>query len=262
MSSTPDARTEISTEARAELMLDALRQELAPARCRLADRDAVQLLIDPSTDPALLLGFMVQFAALSVQLQEPAEQFLVAASQRCEELGERRLARSLLRLAADAIDHYRLFADDVRVLAMQWNAREQPELDLTWLLTQPNTRAMQRIFVLHGQMVGSDEPWAELAMICEIEALIAAAAPLLVLHAEGLLGSGIRAGMRSMVSLAVAGNRGRARATLAELLVEHPERLPTIVHASERMLGHYGEFLDDCMVAALNLAHWRQLAHG
>jgi hypothetical protein len=246
----------------AEMMLDALRLELAPARCRLADLDAVQALIDPTVEPALLLGFMVQFAALSVQLQEPAEQFLVAASQRCEEAGERRLARSLLRLAADAIDHYRLFADDARVLALQWNACEQPELDLTWLLTQPNTHAMKRIFALHGQMVSGDEPWAELAMICEIEALMASAAPLLVLHAERLLGSGIRGGMRSVVSLATAGDRGRARATLAELLAERPERLPTIVHTSQRMLGHYGEFLDDCMVAAVNLANWRQLAHG
>jgi hypothetical protein len=244
------------------VMLDAMCCELAPARCRLADRDAVQTLIDPATEPALLLGFMVQFAALSMQLQEPAEQFLVAASQGCEALGERRLARSLLRLAADAIDHYRLFADDARVLALQWNAREQPELDLTRLLTQPNTRAMQRIFVLHGQIVGSDEPWAELAMICEIEAMMAAAAPLFVLHAERQLGSGVRAGMRSMVGLATAGDRGRARATLAELLVEHPERLPTIVRASERMLGHYGEFLDECMATAINLANWRQLAHG
>lgn len=243
-------------------MLDALRLQLAPARCRLADADAVQALIDPNADPALLLGFMVQFAALSVQLQEPAEQYLVAASQRCEEVGERRLALSLLRLASDAIDHYRLFADDARVLALHWNEREQPELDLTWLLTQPSTPAMQRIFALHGQMVGSDEPWAELALICEIEALIAAVAPWFVLHAERRLGSGIRAGMRSMVSLAMAGERGRARATLAELLAEHPDRLPTIVHTSERMLGHYAEFLDDGMVAAVNLANWRQLAHG
>jgi hypothetical protein len=197
-----------------------------------------------------------------VQLQEPAEQFLVAASQRCEEIGERRLARSLLRLALDAIDHYRLFADDARVLALRWNDNHRPELDLTWLLTQPSTPTMQRIFALHGQQITSDEPWAELALICEIEALIAAAAPLLVLLAERRLGSDIRAGMRSVVSLAMAGDRGRARATLGELLAEHPERLSTIVHTSEQMLGLYAEFLDDCMVAAVNLANWRQRAHG
>jgi hypothetical protein len=257
-----DARPGSKSEAQAEAMLDALHRAMTPARQRLADRPAVQALIDPDVEPVLVLGFMVQFAALSVQLQEPAEQFLVTASQRCEEMGERRLALSLLRLAADAIDHYRLFADDARVLALQWNAHQQPELDLTWLLTQPSTRAMRKIFALHGHMAGGDEPWAELAMVCEIEALIAAAAPLLVLHAERLLGSGIRAGMRSMAGLAIAGDRGRARATLAELLVAHPERLPKIVDASERMLVHYGEFIDDCMVAAVNLANWRQLAHG
>lgn len=243
-------------------MLEVLRNELAPTRCRLAQSEAVQALLDPNADPALMLGFMVQFAALCVQLQEPAEQFLVAASQRCEELGERRLARSLLRLAGDAIDHYRLFADDARVLALRWNARQRPELELTGLLTQPCTPAMQRIFALHAEQIASDQPWAELALVCEIEAMIAAAAPLFVLLAERRLGSDIRGGMRSVVSLAMAGDRGRARMTLAELLAEHPERLPTIVHTSERMLGLYAEFLDDCMVAAVNLAHWRQLAHG
>ncbi|MFV8749139.1 hypothetical protein ACNOYE_01165 [Nannocystaceae bacterium ST9] len=259
----PDASAGTSIEVGAGWVeLDELHRRLAPARCRLVGRDAVQALIDPDADPALVHGFMVQFAALSVQLQEPAEQFLVAASQRCEELGERGLARALLRLAADAIDHYRLFADDARVLALQWNARQQPELDLTGLLIQPNTPAMRRIFALHGQMILGDEPWTELALVCEIEALIAAVAPLLVLHAERCLGSGIRAGMRSVVGLAIAGDRGRARATMAMLLADHPGRLPAIVRASERMLDHYGEFLDDCMVAAVNLAQWRALAHG
>jgi len=167
-----------------------------------------------------------------------------------------------LRLAADAIDHYRHFADDARVLALRWNATERPELDLTWLLTQPSTEAMGQIHALHGQLITSDQAWAELALVCEIEALLAAAAPLFVLHAERLLGSDIRAGLRSLVGLAMAGDRGRARTTMAELLAEHPERLSAIVHASERALDLYGEFIDECMVAAINLANWRQLAHG
>jgi hypothetical protein len=42
--------------------------------------------------PELLHAFLIQWAALSVQVQEPAERFLVEASRRCSEVGEHRLA--------------------------------------------------------------------------------------------------------------------------------------------------------------------------
>lgn len=242
-------------------MLDRLTRELAEARFALSERDAVQTLLEPEVDPTLLLGFMVEFAALSIQLQEPVEQFLVAASWRCDQLGERELADTLLRLALDAIERYADFADDARALILRWNDQHRPELDLTGLLTQPNTRAMRRIFALHNQLVTSDEPWAELALIYEIESMTAAVGPLLVLHAERRLGPDIRSGMRGVIGTAVAGERGRARASLARLLAEQPDRLATIARTSERLLDRYGEFLDDCMVAAVNLAHWRERAH-
>lgn len=239
-------------------LFEQLRESLADARFALAEREAVAHLLAPEVDPTLLLGFMVEFAALSVQLQEPVEQFLVAASGRCEQLGERKAARELLRLAHDAIERYADFADDTRALTLRWNAAHQPELDLTGLLTQPNTRAMRRLFALHNQLVTSDEPWAELALICELESMTAAVAPLLVLHAERRLGADIRSGMRGVIGTAVAGDRGRARTCLAQLFVDDPARLATIVHTSERLLELYGDFLDDCMVAALNLARWRE----
>ncbi len=238
-----------------------LHDQLAPARQRLAEHEAARALLDPAVDPALVLGFMIQFAALSVQLQEPAEQYLVAASQRCEEIGERRLASSLLRLAADAIEHYRLLADDARILALDWNARRWPELDLTSLLTQPPTASMRRISGLHTRILTGDEPWTELALVCEIQAQIASLVPGFVAHAERKLGPSIRAGMRSLDSIALAGRSGRARATMALLLAEEPGRKPMIVRISEQMLACCGEFLDECMVAAVNLARWRQLTH-
>ncbi len=232
------------------------------ARLELSRGDAVQALIDVDADPALVHGFMVQFAALAVQLQEPVEQLLVAASHRCEHVGEWGLARTLLGLAEDAIERYRLFADDTRVLAQLWNDRRLPELDLTWLLTQPTTASMRRIWAFHGELVSSSAPWAYLATIYEIDALVAAIAPMATVHAERLLGSEIRSGMRSFACLARAGEQGRARAAMREVLRQHPERLDTVTRAARRMLQHYGEFLDDCMVAAVNLASWRQLAHG
>ena len=180
-----------------------LREALADARFALAEREAVAHLLAPEVDPTLLLGFMVEFAALSVQLQEPVEQFLVAASGRCEQLGERKAARELLRLAHDAIERYADYADDTRALTLRWNAAHEPELDLTGLLTQPKTRAMRRLFALHNQVVTSDDPWAELALICELESMTAAVAPLLVLHAERRLGADIRSGMRGVIGTAV-----------------------------------------------------------
>ena len=63
--------------------LHTYQDRLAGARQRLKDRQELRILMGPEVSPALLHAFLIEWASLTMQLQEPAERFLVAASRRC-----------------------------------------------------------------------------------------------------------------------------------------------------------------------------------
>src|SRR5262249_41121512 len=139
--------------------LHAYENQIARARRHLKDRPQLKHLMGSDATPELLHAFLIQWAALSVQLQEPVERFLVEASRRCSAVGEHRLSLTLLHIASEAIDRYRLVAHDTRTLAQLWNSRREPTINLTWLLTQPPTGAMQRLHAHHQSLVASPQPW-------------------------------------------------------------------------------------------------------
>lgn len=251
----------------APLMLPALHAyevEIAAARERLEQRDELRGLVDPDSNPnhwsAFWHAFLIQWASRSVQLHEPTEQFLAEASRRCAELGESKLALTLLHIAVDAIDVYRLLADDTRALAQLWNARRLPHLDMTSLLTQPATPAIRRCHEHHRQLLLGSDPWAELASVFEVQALLASVADRVVAHASALLGDEVRRGLCSLRTLARHGDSSLTHA-MAGFLTAHPERLEVMVAAGTATLDHYADFLLECCVAGFNLASWQARQH-
>ncbi len=240
--------------------LHAYELEIGPARERLGDRVELRALMAPDADPGHVLAFLIQWASLSVQLHEPAEQFLAEASRRCAEFGESKLALTLLYIAVDAIDSYRLLADDTRALAQLWNARRLPHLDMTSLLTQPPTAAVRRCHEHHRELVLGPDPWAELAAAFEVQALLASVADRVVEQATSMFGDDIRPGLCSLRTLARHDDSSLSQA-MARFLVNNPERHTTMVAAGARTLELYTDFLLECCVAGFNLANWQARQH-
>ncbi|PRQ02544.1 hypothetical protein ENSA5_21890 [Enhygromyxa salina] len=242
--------------------LIAYQDRLAGARQRLKERAQLRVLMGPEADPELLHAFLIQWAALSVQLQEPAEHFLVEASRRCAGLGEHGLSLRLLQIASEAIERYRLLADDTRTLAQLWNGRRLPPLDLTYLLTQPQTPSMKRLHAGYEALVNGPEPWALLAARYEAEAMLGSIAAQVTAQAERLLGADVRPCLRSVEALANFTERGSLDKTMVAFLEASPARVERMSEVGERTLQIYADFLVECCVAATNLSTWRDREHG
>ena len=241
--------------------LHAYDNQLAHARRRLKDRPQLQQLMGADATAELLHAFLIQWAALSVQLQEPAERFLVEASRRCSEVGEHRLALTLLQIAGEAIDRYRLVAHDTRTLAQLWNSRREPIINLTWLLTQPSTSAMQRLHAHHQSLVASPQPWLQLAAIYEADAMLRTVVERVTQHARRLLGEEVRSCLRSLDAIAHFGERSSLAPTMLAFLEANPERVNPMVATAERTLEIYGDFLIECCATATDLSRWPDRAH-
>lgn len=241
--------------------LHAYENAMESARRRLDERDELRRLNDAGTDPGLVHAFLIQWTSLSVQLHEPLELFLAEASRRCAALGESKLALSLLHVAVEAIEVYRLLADDTRALAQLWNSRRLPHLDLTSLLTQPATQAIRHSHEHQRQLVLGAEPWAELAAVFEIHARLAATADRTIEQVTRLFGEDARPGLRSLRMLAQHGRESSLHRTTLAFLTAHPEHLTTLVAAGTRTLDLYADFLVECSVAGFNLASWQARQH-
>jgi hypothetical protein len=236
--------------------LRAYQDQLADARRRLKDRSELRGLVGSDVDSELLHAFLIQWAALSVQLQERTEHFLVEASRRCAEVGEHDLALTLLQIAAEAIDRYRLVADDTRTLAQLWNARRQPSLDLTYLLTQPATVSMKRLHAHAHALVSGPQPWTQLAALYEADAMLGSVAERVTSQARQLLGDEVGACLRSLEALAGLNQRSSLGRTMASFLERNPERVTRMAETGVRTLEIYGDFLVECCETAGRLSLW------
>lgn len=235
--------------------LHAYEAELEPAR-----GDIREQLTTLGAEPGLLHAFLIQWAALSVQLHEPLEQFLAEASRRCAALGKTTLALKLLHIAVHAIDLYRLLADDTRALAQLWNGRRLPHLDLTSLLTQPATQVIRGSHEHQRRMVLGAEPWAELALVFELQSVIASIADKMLEQAARVLGEEVRPGLRTLWLL---GQRSITTVddAMTTFLAAHPEHHEVMVATGLETIELYREFLLECRVAAFNLSSWQARQH-
>ncbi|KIG15146.1 hypothetical protein DB30_05846 [Enhygromyxa salina] len=244
--------------------LDTYQDRLAGARQGLKNRQELRILMAAEVSPALLHAFLIQWAALTMQLQEPAERFLVEASRRCAEVGEHKLSLSLLQIAGEAIERYRMVADDTRRLAQLWNARRLPHINLTDLLTQSATTSMRRFHESQQLQVDGPRPWTQLAAVYEADATLGSLAGRVTAQAECLLGADVRSCLRSLDALANFEERGSLSRTMVEFLDANPERVDRMAEAGERTLDLYMDFLRECCIAAANLSlhHDRHQAVG
>lgn len=240
--------------------LHAYEATMEAARQRLEGRSDLRRLMAKETEPRELHAFLIQWASFSVQLHDPAEQHLAEASRRCAELGQPKLALTLLHIAINAVDFYRMLADDTRSLAQLWNQRQLPHLDMTSLLTQPPAPAIRSCHEFHRQFVFGADPWAQLASVFEVQAILNAAAKRVLDQATRLLGEQALPGLRCVRNLADPTRASSLIDAMAEFLAANPGRHQVMVKAGLRTLDLYSEFLSECCVASSNLASWQARA--
>jgi hypothetical protein len=131
---------------------------------------------------------------------------------------------------------------------------------MTSLLTQPATPTVRHIHDLHREFVLGADPWAELAVVFEIQALLAGVAERVVERSAAILGDEVRPGLCSLRTMARHGDSSLSHA-LAACLNAHPSRHAIMVEAGTRTLERYAEFLHECWVASFNLANWQSRQH-
>ena len=237
--------------------LQTYAEHLGDSRRRLKVQPELRLLMDSGADPQRLHAFLLQWAALSIQAQEPAERYLVSASRRCAEIGEQALSLALLRIASEAIERYRLIADDTRRLTELWNRTWTSHINLTDLLTQPASPTTKRLHGLQAAIVDGPQPWTLLALIYEIEAVLATVARRVGDQAEELLGADVRACLRSLDAIEHFAERGSLRRAMVDFLDGDDSRVTAMVEVGDRGSELYLDFLVECCDAAANLARRR-----
>lgn len=225
------------------------------ARQRLDSDEGMARLLDPSTDPSVILAFLIEFSALGVQMTEPVEGWIRGAGERCLELGLTRLGRVLGEHAKHEAGHHRMMINDLHALCLRWESLGKPALDRERLVCQPPTDAMKRYFQIHEDTIASDHPYGQLAIELEIERMSTVLGPLLLGVCREALGQDVLAEM-SFISDHTeldVGHTAMNEAELDRFLAERPELGPTLAEIGGRALHIYLDFLGDCEAAGRRL---------
>lgn len=226
---------------------------LSPARA-LFDRGwGLRTLLAPGGAAEQVERFLMHFSALGVGMTEPVEGWIRRAGDACAARGLAELGDALRAHAGQEAGHEQMMIDDTRALVARWNRRRAPALDADRLLALPLTPGVVRYRQLHEAVIGGDAPYGQLAIEYEIEMLSVRVGPVFVRRCIELAGRDITECL-SFIHDHVALDAGHTRFNerqLRRLLAAHPDFLVPLATAGAAALAAYGQFLDDCMEAAL-----------
>lgn len=219
------------------------------ARARVREDATLAALLDPSAEDPLVLGFLIYFSALGVQMTRPVEDWIRRAGERCVELGHAQLGRALVMHARHEADHHLMMLEDLRKLVPRWNQTREPTLELDELLALAPTPAMQRYVEIHEQTIAGSMPYGQIAIEYEVEGMSTVLGPALMDACRRALGEEILAGM-SFISEHAAidvGHTAMNEAELEKFLTEHPEQAEALARVGGQALNIYLDFLGDCV---------------
>lgn len=228
---------------------------LAAARKRITSDPTLAPILDPDGDPDLVLGFLIQFSALGVEMTRRVDEWIARAGRRCELLGHAQLGRALVLHARHEAGHHNMMIDDLRLLVPRWNQTQALELDVDSLLALPATDAMCRYVAIHEDTIDSDAPYGQIAIEYEIEAMSVILGPALLQACSRALGPEILAGM-SFIGEHTAldvGHTAMNEAELEKFLAAHPAEAERLAEIGQAALGIYLDFLGECVHGAREL---------
>lgn len=221
------------------------------SRERITTDPRIGSVLDPDTDPLRVLGFLIQFSALGVQMTEPVESWIRRAGERCQQLGMKQMGRALISHAKHEAGHHQMMIADLKIACERWVALGRPPLDPQVLLAQPPTEAMKRYVGIHEDTIASEHPFAQIAIETEIERMSTVLGPALIEGCRRILGEQMLAGMSFIDEHAAldVGHTAMNEAELDKLLATQPELGPMLADTGRRALAIYLDFLGDCVDA-------------
>ena len=231
---------------------------LAPCREAFSRQVASALLGDAADDTSLLHLFLIHYVAFGIAMTRPVEDWISRAGDRCRDTGFTALGDTLIAHARHEAGHHRLMIADLRALTDRWNERHPAAaaIDPVGLLQRDTPAGVRQYRELHEEIIAGDAAYTQIALEYEIESLSLVHGAKLVDTAEGVLRDIARDGLtflREHVALDAAHTQLNRRA-MVDLLTERPDCLDALVNSGARALETYGQFIDDCVRAALSLS--------
>ncbi len=237
------------TDSDEQAALARYERAMQPHRAAFANRHALRLLGGVGQYPAVLHLFLIHFAATGIAMTRPVESWIRRAGERCRALGHREIGDALIAHSKQEAGHHALMAADLCSLVERWNAAGRKTVDAVALARPGRSAAVRRYEALHEGLIAGDDPYAQIAVEYEIEALSVRYGTELLATGGRLVGDGL-----SFLRAHVAADIGHSRfnrTQLARFAALHPETFEALVHAGAAALDVYGAFLDECLAAAL-----------
>jgi hypothetical protein len=227
---------------------------LLPFRDAFSRRASLTLLDNAGQDPSLLHLFLIHYVAFGIEMTRPVEDWIHRAGRQCRDTGFTQLGDSLIAHARHEAGHHKLMIADLEVLTRQWNMRHAASpIDPVSLLQGNPPTSVRRYRELHESIIAGDTAYTQIALEYEIESLSLIYGAKLVSAADGVLNDGALDGLtflREHVALDVAHTQFNRR-EIMKLLAEYPGCLEALVDTAARALDACGQFVDDCVGAAL-----------
>jgi hypothetical protein len=229
-------------------------QRVQRARSLFQDSTIVKTL--RTTDDEVLELFLINFCAFGVGMTEPVEGWVRRAGERCETIGLADLGRALKMHAKHEADDHLMMIEDTKSLTALWNERREGErLNAEELLARPIPAGVAQYQKLHEDIIASSAPYKQIAVEYEIEWLSVNYGPELMGRCGQKLGREVIAGLsfvRDHVAVDVELTTFNRR-ELGKFLAAHPDYLDGLVEGGTQAIGAYQKYLEDCLLAALDL---------
>jgi hypothetical protein len=229
----------------------AYEERLKPHRDRFGARTSVATLEHGTDLPGELLQlFMIHYAAYGISMTYPVEDWIHRAGTRCRETNYETLGVSLIKHASHEAGHHRMMVSDLWTLVDAWNQDHPDKIDPIALSRRDLPASIELYRELHEKVIAGDAPYAQIALEYEIEALSIRYGPSLLALAgkEGAVdGCSFLAEHVALDSAHTQFNQKQ----IADLLINHPECLESLVGTGAAALDIYGQFIDDCVAATL-----------
>jgi N-acetylglutamate synthase-like GNAT family acetyltransferase len=226
---------------------------LTPHREAFAGRPALAFRDGSAPDPALLHLFLIYYSAFGISMTRPVESWISRAGEQCRRRGFDELGNTLIAHATHEAAHHKLMIADLWALVERWNAHSDAKIDPVTLGQKKLPESVRKYHDLHEEIITGNTPFAQIALEYEIEALSVRHGSRLVTIADKTIHDNNGGGLsflREHAALDTAHTQLNRR-QIVQLLGEHPSCLKELANTGARALAIYGQFIDECLRAAL-----------
>jgi len=163
--------------------------QLTATRDRVHTDPWIRTVLSGGLSGQELLGFLIQWCATGTQIHEPLSAWLDRAGRRSVELGFAHAGDILAAQAQSRSHRHRAYLDGLFTLVPQWNRLYSTPLDADVLWRQPADEAALRYVALHQELITGTIPFAEAAVVHELDCIGSVVLPSLRAVTRATLGN-------------------------------------------------------------------------